>query len=124
MHLLPCFSASLLWLISTMPVFAQQIYPSRPIRLIVSWAPGGASDLIARVVGEKLGEQLGQQFMIDNRAGASGAIGTQLAAKSVPDGHTLLFGGVTELVLNPQIVKVPYDPMRDFSTVKIGRAHV
>jgi tripartite-type tricarboxylate transporter receptor subunit TctC len=96
---------------------AQQSYPSRPVRLIVSWAPGGASDLIARVVGQKLGEQLGQQLVIDNRAGASGAIGTELAAKSAPDGYVLLFGGVTELVLNPQLVKVPYDAVRDFAAV-------
>jgi tripartite-type tricarboxylate transporter receptor subunit TctC len=76
-----------------------------------------ASDLIARVMGEKLGEQLGQQVVIDNRAGASGAIGTQMAARSAPDGYTLILGGVTEMVLNPQIVKVPYDPVRDFSAV-------
>jgi tripartite-type tricarboxylate transporter receptor subunit TctC len=96
---------------------AQQSYPSRPVRMVVSWAPGGASDLIARVVGQKLGEQLGQQVVVDNRAGASGAIGTELAAKSAPDGYTLLFGGVTELVLNPQLVKVPYDAVRDFAAV-------
>ncbi|MBI2292963.1 MAG: tripartite tricarboxylate transporter substrate binding protein, partial [Betaproteobacteria bacterium] len=97
--------------------FAQQSYPSRPVRAVVSWAPGGAADLVARVVGQKLGEQLGQQFVIDNRGGASGAIGTDLAAKSAPDGYTLLVGGVSELVLNPQIVKVPYDAVRDFAAV-------
>ncbi len=89
-------------------------YPNRPIRMVVSWAPGGASDLIARLAGSKLSEQMGQQFVIDNRGGASGAIGTTLAAKAPADGYTLLMGGVTELVLNPQIVKVPYDTLRNF----------
>ena len=92
-------------------------YPVRPIRMVVSWAPGGASDLIARLVGARLSEQMGQQFVIDNRGGASGAIGTALAAKAPADGYTLLMGGVTELVLNPQIVKVPYDALRDFTPI-------
>jgi tripartite-type tricarboxylate transporter receptor subunit TctC len=96
---------------------AAQTYPARPIRMVVSWAPGGASDLIARLVGARLGEQLGQQFVIDNRGGASGAIGTSMAAKSAADGYTLLMGGVTELVLNPQIVKVPYQTLRDFAPI-------
>lgn len=109
-------AGSLLLAVATATV-AQQGYPSRPVRMVVSWAPGGASDLISRVVGQKLGEQLGQQIVIDNRSGASGAIGTDLAAKSAPDGYTLIVGGVTELVLNPQLVKVPYDAVRDFAAV-------
>jgi len=117
MGFLLCLCCGVLSLACAMPLYAQQSYPARAVRFVVSWAPGGASDLIARVTAERLGEQLGQQVIIDNRAGASGAIGTQLAARSAPDGYTLLFGGVTELVLNPQIVKVPYDPLRDFSTV-------
>ena len=112
-----CLSAGSAVLAVATAAAAQQGYPSRPVRVVVSWAPGGASDVIARVMGQKLGEQLGQQLVIDNRGGASGAIGTALAAKSAPDGYTLLFGGVTELVLNPQIVKVPYDPVRDFTPV-------
>ncbi len=117
MHRLLCLLAGSLLLAAATATVAQQSYPSRPVRVVVSWAPGGASDLIARVVGQKLGEQLGQQLIIDNRAGASGAIGTELAAKSAPDGYTVLFGGVTELVLNPQLVKVPYDAVRDFAAV-------
>jgi tripartite-type tricarboxylate transporter receptor subunit TctC len=117
MRRLICLLAGSLSLAAATATVAQQSYPLRPVRLVVSWAPGGASDLIARVVGQKLGGQLGQQFLIDNRAGASGAIGTDLAAKSAPDGYTLLFGGVTELVLNPQLVKVPYDAVRDFAAV-------
>lgn len=115
MRRLLCLSAGSLLLAVATAAVAQQSYPSRPVRVVVSWAPGGAADLVARVVGQKLGEQLGQQLVIDNRAGASGAIGTDLAAKSAPDGYTLLVGGVSELVLNPQIVKVPYDAVRDFA---------
>ena len=115
-HLICLLAGSQLLAVATATV-AQQSYPSRPVRVVVSWAPGGASDLIARVVGQKLGEQLGQQLVIDNRAGASGAIGTEMAAKSAPDGYAVLFGGVTELVLNPQLVKVPYDAVRDFAAV-------
>ena len=112
-----CLSAGSMLLAVAMAAPAQQSYPSRPVRVVVSWAPGGAADLIGRVVSQKLGEQLGQQLVIDNRAGASGAIGTDLTAKSAPDGYTLLLGGVSELVLNPQIVKVPYDLVRDFAAV-------
>ena len=117
MRRLLCLLAGSLLLAVATATLAQQSYPSRPVRAVVSWAPGGASDLIARVVGQKLGEQLGQQLVIDNRGGASGAIGTELAAKSAPDGYTVLVGGVTELVLNPQLVKVPYDAVRDFTPV-------
>ncbi|MBI4191825.1 MAG: tripartite tricarboxylate transporter substrate binding protein, partial [Betaproteobacteria bacterium] len=112
-----CLSAGSLVLAAATATVAQQSYPSRPVRFVVSWSPGGGTDLIARVAGQKLGEQLGQQIVIDNRAGASGAIGTDLAAKSAPDGYTLLVSGVSELVINPQIVKVPYDPVRDFTAV-------
>jgi len=112
-----CLSAGSLVLAAATATVAQQSYPSRPVRFVVAWAPGGSVDLIARVVGQKLGEQLGQQIVIDNRGGASGAIGTELAAKSAPDGYTLLVGAVSELVINPQIVKVPYDPVHDFTTV-------
>ena len=117
MRRLICLLAGSLLLAAATATVAQQSYPSRPVRVIVPWPPGGAADLTARVAGQKLGEQLGQQLVIDNRGGASGAIGTELASKSAPDGYALLLGGVTELVLNPQIVKVPYDPVRDFAAV-------
>jgi tripartite-type tricarboxylate transporter receptor subunit TctC len=96
---------------------AQGGYPSKPVRAIVPWPPGGASDVVGRIVGQKLGEQLGQQIVIDNRGGANGAIGTSQAAKAAPDGYTVLVGGMSELVLNPQITKVPYDTTRDFAPV-------
>jgi tripartite-type tricarboxylate transporter receptor subunit TctC len=96
---------------------AQASYPSRPVRAVVAWPPGGGADVTARVVSQKLSEQLGQQVLVDNRPGASGAIGADIVAKAAPDGYTVLIGGVSELVLNPQIAKVPYDLVRDFSPV-------
>src|SRR4029079_18669258 len=92
-------------------------YPARPVRAVVAWPAGGAADLTARVMSQKLGAEIGQQVIVDNRPGASGAIGAAFVAKSPPDGYTVLAGGVSELVLNPQIAKVPYDTLRDFSPV-------
>ena len=106
----------LLWVGAT-AALAQSSYPTRAVRAVVAWPPGGAADLTARVMSQKLSEQMGQQVIVDNRAGASGAIGAGLVANSAPDGHTLLVGGVSELVLNPQIAKVPYDTLRDFSPI-------
>ena len=112
-----CLLAGSLLLAVATATIAQPSYPSRPVRAIVGWPPGGAADLTGRVMGQKLAEHLGQQVLIDNRGGASGAIGAELAAKSAPDGYTLFVGSVTDLVLNTQIVKVPYDPVRDFAAV-------
>jgi tripartite-type tricarboxylate transporter receptor subunit TctC len=116
-HRLFCLAAGMLPLAVATTAVAQPGYPSRPVRAVVAWPPGGAADVIARLVAQKLGEQLGQQLVIDNRPGASGAIGAGLAAKSAPDGYTVFVGGMSELVLNPQIVKVPYDAARDFAAV-------
>ena len=97
-----------------------QAYPSKPIRWIVTYPPGGPTDLIARAVGAKLSVAWGQQVVIDNRAGAGGAIGTELAAKSVADGYTLLFGTSGGLTINPALIsKLPYDPVRDFAPVSL-----
>ena len=116
-RLLLGLSAASVLLLSHAVAIAQQSYPSRPIRVVVAWPPGGAADLTTRVAGQKLTEQLGQQLVVDNRPGASGAIGANLVAKAAPNGYTLLVGGVSELVLNPQIAPVPYDPVRDFTAV-------
>ena len=90
-------------------------YPSRPIRMIVPFAPGGASDFVARIVAPKLGEVLGQQVVTDNRAGASGNIGVELAARAPADGYTLLLGNVGTMAVNPAIYpKFPVNPVRDF----------
>ena len=97
-----------------------QTYPSKPIRLIVPFSPGGSGDAIMRVVGQKLTEAWGQPAIIDNRAGASGAIGLQMAARSPPDGYTLVHGTASTHTINPILQHdLPYDPIRDFAPVAI-----
>jgi len=96
-----------------------QTYPSRPIRLIVPFPPGGSNDIVARMVATQLGERLGQQVVIDNRGGAGGVLGTDLAAKSPPDGYTLLLISVA-YAFGPALYKdLPYDPERAFAPVGI-----
>jgi len=97
-----------------------QTYPSKPIRFIVPFAPGGGSDLVARTVGQKITEALGQPVIIDNRTGAAGMIGAEVAAKSPADGHTLLLGSNGPLAINPSLYpKMPYDAVRDFAPVSL-----
>lgn len=109
--------------ISGPSAFAQD-YPSRPIRLIVPFAPGGVSDTSARVIADRLGQRLGQQIVVDNKPGASGNIGSAMVAQSAPDGYTLLLGFDGTIVINPHVFpKVPFDPVKDFVPVgKIGDA--
>lgn len=84
-------------------------YPNRPIRLIVPWPPGQATDLAARIVGERIAQQLGQPLVVDNRAGASGQIGTEAVVRSAPDGYTLLAASSGPISINPLLSKLPYD---------------
>ena len=99
---------------------AAQDFPNRPVRFIVTFAPGGGTDIVARMVGQKLGEMWGQQVIVDNRGGGGGVIGTQLAASAAPDGHTLLFGTSSGLVINPLLMgKLPYDAVKDFAPVTL-----
>ena len=98
--------------------FAQS-YPARPLRLIVAFAPGGSVDVIARVVGQKLGDNLGQQVVIDNRPGAGGNVSAEIAARAAPDGYTLYICSAS-LVANPSLYrKVAYDPIRDFAPITL-----
>jgi tripartite-type tricarboxylate transporter receptor subunit TctC len=98
---------------------AQQ-YPSKPIRLIVPFTPGGSTDIVARIAGQKLGEALGAQVLIDNRPGAGGNIGVELAAKSAPDGYTLVMGHIGTFAVNPALyARLPYDPIRDFAPISL-----
>jgi tripartite-type tricarboxylate transporter receptor subunit TctC len=102
------------------PVYAQSDYPARPIRFIVPLPPGGGADLVARVVTERLSKNLNQQVLVDNRAGGGTVIGADLAAKSAPDGYTLLLGTATTHAINSSLVKkLPYDPIRDFSPISL-----
>jgi tripartite-type tricarboxylate transporter receptor subunit TctC len=96
-----------------------QAYPVKPVRIIVTVAPGGGNDFVARLAGQKLGERLGQQVLVDNRPGGAGAIGTAAAAKAAPDGYTLLLGFVGSLAMTPHVEKVGYDPLRDFAGVSL-----
>jgi tripartite-type tricarboxylate transporter receptor subunit TctC len=98
-----------------------QAYPSKPIRLIAPFAAGGALDLIARGLGAKLSEAMGQPVVVENRAGASGAIGSEAVARSAPDGYTLLLGATTTHGVNPAFNPkgVPYNPVRDFTPVSL-----
>jgi tripartite-type tricarboxylate transporter receptor subunit TctC len=106
-------------------VFAQQAepvsaYPSRPVRMIVPFAPGGASDFIGRILQPKLSEELGQQVVVDNRAGASGNIGVRAAAESTPDGYTLLLGNVSSMGINPSMFpNFPIRATRDFVGISL-----
>lgn len=100
--------------------FAQApAFPVKPIRLIAPFAPGGALDLVARVVGQVVTEQLGQTVIVDNRAGAAGAIGSEQVARAAPDGYTLLLGATTTHGINPVLQKLTYDPIRDFTPVSL-----
>jgi tripartite-type tricarboxylate transporter receptor subunit TctC len=113
-----CAVIALLLLAVAGPAAAAQsiAYPTKPVRLLVPAPPGGTTDLLARVVGAKLASQLGQQVVIDNRGGAGGVVATELLARSVPDGHTL--GLVyTPHTNQPSFIKLPYDPVNDFSPI-------
>lgn len=97
---------------------AAEAYPTKPIRFLVGFAPGGANDLVARAVASRLGPRLGQQVVVENRAGASGNIATELAARAAPDGYTMLLASVASFAMTPALLgKVPFDPVNDFAPV-------
>jgi len=104
-------------LVYTAAAMAQQSYPNRPLRIVIPWPPGQATDLAGRLLALKLTEQLGQQVVPDNRPGAGGAIGTDVAAKATPDGYTLLAASSGPVTISPLLQKVPYDATRDLAPV-------
>jgi tripartite-type tricarboxylate transporter receptor subunit TctC len=109
-------------LLSRSRIVEAQTYPTRTVRMIVPFAPGGPTDVAARLIAQKLSEQLGKQFYVENMAGASGNIGTGQAAKARPDGHTLLIA-VNSHIINPTLFeRVPYDPYNDFEPVTLAVA--
>ena len=99
---------------------AAEDYPNRPVRLIIGFPPGGATDLVARVMAPRLGEALKQQVVVDNRAGANGTIGAKIAADATPDGYNLHMGTLGALVISPTITRVPYHPLQDFATITLA----
>ena len=93
-------------------------YPTKPVRIVVPFPAGGTTDILARAVAQKLSEAWGQQVIVDNRPGAGGNIGSELVAKSAPDGYTLLMGTVGTHAINASLyAKMPYDPVKDFTPV-------
>jgi tripartite-type tricarboxylate transporter receptor subunit TctC len=97
---------------------AAEAYPVKPVRLLVGFAPGGANDLVARAVATRLSPRLGQQVVVENRAGAGGNIATELAARAAPDGYTMLLASVASFAMSPALLgKVPFDPVNDFEPV-------
>ncbi len=98
-------------------VVAQQTYPTKPVRLIVPFPPGGAVDSVGRIVSGRLGERLGQQVVVDNRGGANAIIGTEIAARAVPDGHTILIVPAGHAITPSVMRKLPYDTLKDFAAV-------
>ncbi len=122
LQLISLICGAIIW--TPVLVQAQQIYPSKPIRLVVPFTPGGVTDTSGRLIAEFLSKRLGQQVIVDNRPGASGNIGTQQVALAEPDGYTLLLAFDGTMVINPHLFeRIPFNTLRDFSSVgKIGDA--
>lgn len=107
---------------ATSAAYAQSAtpYPTRAARMVVPWTPGGTADLLARIASQKFAETFGQQFIVDNRPGASGLIGTELAARAAPDGHTLLLATTApNSVAVSLYAKIPFDPVKDFASISL-----
>lgn len=105
---------ALLTVVNSAPAWAQSNYPQRPVRMVVPFAPGGASDFVGRIMQAKMSEELGQQLVIDNRTGAAGNIGVEVAARANPDGYTVLLGNIGTMAINPGLyLKFPIKPATD-----------
>ncbi len=105
-------------LLALMTTATAQDYPTKPVRLIIPFPPGGSNDVVGRVIATQLGERLGKQVVVDNRAGAGGVVGTELAANAPKDGYTLLVISIAHAV-NPWLYKLPYDPIKGFAPISI-----
>jgi len=100
--------------------FAQADFPAKPITMVVGFEPGGGTDTVARIVAKTLGDQVGQQVVVENRAGAGGNIAVDFVAKATPDGYTLVLANVGALAVNPHMLKTPYDPLHDLSPITMA----
>ena len=97
-----------------------QAYPTKPIRFVVPFAPGGSTDTLARTLGVKVSESLDQQVVIDNRTGANGNIGMEIVAKAPPDGHTIVLGYIANVAIGPSLYdKLPFDPVKDYEPITL-----
>lgn len=115
----PALISACLVAVAALPLAHAQTYPNRPVRLIVPFPPGGANDVLARLIGARMTQSTGQQFVIDNRGGANSIIGCDLAAKATPDGYTILIVPGSHAI-NPALYKkLPYDTLRDFASVSL-----
>ena len=99
---------------------AQASFPSKPVTMVVGFEPGGGTDTVARIVAKTMGENLGQQVLVENRAGAGGNIAVDYVAKSAPDGYTIVLANVGALAVNPHLIKTPYDPLRDLAPITMA----
>ena len=114
-------AACLLAAVVAAPAAAQDVWPSKPVRLVVTSSPGGPTDAFARLIGQSLTQQLKTQFVVENRAGASGNIGAEMVARAAPDGYTVLVSSSPSLIINPSLYKnLPYNAERDFAPVAQG----
>ena len=112
--------AALLLALAPAIASAQSDYPNRPVKLVVGFAPGGSTDIVARIVAQKLGERLGQTVVVENKAGAGGTIGADMTAKAPPDGYTLTLGTTsTHAIAAGAYSKLPYDPVKDFTHISL-----
>jgi tripartite-type tricarboxylate transporter receptor subunit TctC len=107
-------------MVSTNARAAEVNYPTRPVRVLVGFTPGGTSDVVARIISRKLTDTWGQQFVVDNRAGAAGMLATELTARAAPDGHTLIFISSTFSMQPSSTPNLPYDPLRDFTPISLA----
>ena len=114
----PLILSALAGAVTALPVLADT-WPSKPIRLVVPFAPGGATDVVARIISQKLVDGLGQPVVIDNKAGANGIVGTDVVAKAAPDGYTLLLTVASAQTLTPALYKLPFDPLKDLAPISI-----
>jgi len=121
MHQLKLAAGLAAWTLLTSPAAVlAQAYPTKPIRVVVPWTPGGTADTLARILGQRLAEAFGQQVLVDSRPGASGQIGTELVAKAAPDGYTLVLATTAPNSTAPSLyAKLAYDPMKDFAPVSL-----